>query len=58
MLIVGNAAAKTGVKILQTEFKKRRGYDLMPYLLVMTGVPVELLHTSEKVLHDVRTDNC
>ena len=36
------------------EFKKRRGYDLMPYLLVMTGVPVETAAKSEKVLHDVR----
>lgn len=36
------------------EFKKRRGYDLMPYLLVMTGVPVESAATSEKILHDVR----
>lgn len=37
-----------------TEFKKRRGYDLQPYLLVMTGVPVTDAATSEKVLHDVR----
>lgn len=37
------------------EFKKRRGYDLMPYLLTMTGVPVESADQSEKVLHDVRT---
>lgn len=37
------------------EFKKRRGYDLMPYLLVMAGVPVENSAKSEKVLHDVRT---
>lgn len=36
------------------EFNKRRGYDLMPYLLVMTGVPVTDAATSEKVLHDVR----
>lgn len=36
------------------EFKKRRGYDLLPYLLVMTGVPVTDAATSEKVLHDVR----
>lgn len=37
------------------EFRKRRGYDLLPYLLVMTGVPVESAAKSEKVLHDVRT---
>ncbi|HSC55089.1 MAG TPA: glycosyl hydrolase [Phnomibacter sp.] len=36
------------------EFKKRRGYDLLPYLLVMAGVPVESAAKSEKVLHDVR----
>jgi hypothetical protein len=38
----------------KTEFQKRRGYDLTPYLLVMTGVPVADAATSEKVLHDVR----
>lgn len=37
------------------EFRKRRGYDLMPYLLVMTGIPVESAAKSEKILHDVRT---
>ncbi len=37
-----------------SEFRKRRGYDLMPYLLTMTGVPVVDASTSEKVLHDVR----
>ncbi len=36
------------------EFKKRRGYDLLPYLLVMTGVPIESVVKSEKILHDVR----
>lgn len=36
------------------EFQQRRGYDLTPYLLVMTGVPVTDAATSEKVLHDVR----
>lgn len=36
------------------EFFKRRGYDLRPYLLVMTGVPVVDVNTSERVLHDVR----
>ena len=38
----------------KNEFQKRRGYDLTPYLLVMTGVPVTDAATSEKVLHDVR----
>ena len=42
-------------KNFTAEFKKRRGYDLAPYLLVMTGVPVETAAKSEKILHDVRT---
>ncbi|WP_295122048.1 glycosyl hydrolase [uncultured Chitinophaga sp.] len=36
------------------EFRKRRGYDLLPYLPVMAGVPIESAEVSEKVLHDVR----
>ncbi|GAB4024469.1 glycosyl hydrolase [Spirosoma gilvum] len=36
------------------EFKKRRGYDLMPYLPVMAGLPVESSETSEQVLYDIR----
>ncbi len=37
-----------------TEFKKRRGYDLLPYLPVMAGIPIESIAKSEQVLHDVR----
>jgi hypothetical protein len=37
-----------------SEFRKRRGYDIMPYLVAMTGVPVESASTSEKFLQDVR----
>jgi hypothetical protein len=36
------------------EFKKRRGYDLLPYLPVIAGVPVQSADVSEKVLSDVR----
>jgi len=36
------------------EFKKRRGYSLLPYLPVMAGVPVQSAAVSEKVLSDVR----
>jgi hypothetical protein len=36
------------------EFKKRRGYDLMPYLPVMAGIPIQSASQSEKVLYDVR----
>ncbi|MBI5708108.1 MAG: hypothetical protein HZC36_14095 [Armatimonadetes bacterium] len=36
------------------EFKKRRGYDLMPYLPVFTGRVVGSLEISERFLWDVR----
>ncbi|CAM3745085.1 glycosyl hydrolase [Mucilaginibacter galii] len=36
------------------EFQQRRGYNLMLYLPVMAGVPVESAARSEKVLADVR----
>ncbi|RKD15228.1 DNA-binding protein [Pelobium manganitolerans] len=36
------------------EFKQRRGYDLMPYLPVMAGVPIESVAKSEQVLYDIR----
>lgn len=35
-------------------FRKLRGYDLMPYLATMTGVPVASADISERVLLDVR----
>lgn len=37
------------------EFQRRRGYDLMPWLPVMAGFPLENGQQSEKVLLDVRT---
>ena len=37
------------------EFKTRRGYDLMPYLLLYAGIPVESVTTSENILRDIRT---
>jgi hypothetical protein len=40
--------------VFRDEFKKRRGYDLYPYLPVMTGVPVESANVSERFLYDVR----
>lgn len=36
------------------EFQARRGYDLLPYLPVMAGVPLESVEQSEKVLRDIR----
>lgn len=38
-----------------TEFRARRGYDMMPYLPLLAGYPIESAEFSEKVLHDVRT---
>lgn len=37
------------------EFKKRRGYDLHPWLLLYAGVPLHDSETSDKVLRDIRT---
>lgn len=37
-----------------SEFQKRRGYDLMPFLPLLASVPIESAEKSEKVLHDVR----
>lgn len=36
------------------EFKKRRGYDLLPYLPVLAGIPLVSAETSEQVLYDLR----
>jgi hypothetical protein len=36
------------------EFRSRRGYDLLPYLPVMLGIPVESAAKSEMILKDVR----
>ncbi|QIK55680.1 DNA-binding protein [Dysgonomonas sp. HDW5B] len=36
------------------EFKKRRGYDIYPYLPVMAGIPIESTETSERILYDIR----
>ncbi len=37
------------------EFKKRRGYDLQPWLLLYAGVPLKDSETSERVMRDIRT---
>ncbi|MCB2408854.1 glycosyl hydrolase [Hymenobacter lucidus] len=36
------------------EFQQRRGYDLLPYLPVLAGVPLQSADVSERVLFDVR----
>lgn len=38
-----------------TEFQKRRGYDLKPYLLLYAGIPVESKQKSEQILRDIRS---
>jgi hypothetical protein len=40
--------------VFREEFKKRRGYDLLPYLPVMAGIPVKNADFSERVLADIR----
>lgn len=40
--------------VFQAEFKKRRGYDILPFLPVMAGIPVQSADVSERVLADVR----
>lgn len=40
--------------VFRNEFKKRRDYDLLPYLPVMAGIPVENADFTEQVLADVR----
>jgi hypothetical protein len=40
--------------VFSEEFEKRRGYDLLPYLPAMTGLPVENIQVSEGFLYDIR----
>jgi len=40
--------------LFKAEFQKRRGYDLTPYLPIMTGLPVESAAVSENFLYDIR----
>jgi hypothetical protein len=67
---IGNGLAKDVVKVFHVDswecgsqnwsgsfakaFAQRRGYDLMPYLPVMAGVPVGSVAQAEKVLYDIR----
>ena len=37
------------------EFKTRRGYDIIPWLPVMIGIPIESAAKSDEVLRDIRT---
>jgi len=40
--------------VFREEFLKRRGYDLLPWLPVMAGIPLKNSEFSERVLYDVR----
>lgn len=40
--------------VFREEFRRRRGYDLLPYLPVMAGIPLQSAAASERFLHDVR----
>ncbi|MBW8684134.1 glycosyl hydrolase [Chitinophaga rhizophila] len=39
----------------RSEFRRRRGYDLLRYLPAMAGYPVQDANTSEAFLHDIRS---
>jgi hypothetical protein len=40
--------------LFREEFRKRRGYDILPYLPVLAGVTVDSKETSERFLWDMR----
>ena len=38
----------------EEEFEKRRGYEVIKYLPLMAGIPVESAEVSEAFLYDIR----
>ncbi len=48
------SGSQNWTKAFANEFQRRRGYDLLPYLLVTTGVPIRSAEFSEQVLLDMR----
>lgn len=40
--------------VFREEFKSRRGYDIVDYLPVMAGIPINSPEKSEQILYDVR----
>ena len=40
--------------VFRTEFENRRGYDIVDYLPVMAGIPIEDAAISEGILYDIR----
>ena len=48
------AGSQNWSPVFAAGFERLRGYDLLPYIAVMTGVPLVSADVSERVLHDVR----
>lgn len=48
------AGSQNWTRDFARQFRERRGYDMKPWLLAMTGVPLDNAERSEKFLHDVR----
>ncbi|WP_137402118.1 glycosyl hydrolase [Echinicola rosea] len=48
------AGSQNWSPVFREEFKKRRGYDIVDYLPVLAGIPLESAETSEKLLYDFR----
>ncbi len=48
------AGSQNWSPVFREEFKRRRGYDLLPYLPIMAGIPVSSADVSERFLYDLR----
>lgn len=48
------AGSQNWSPVFQDEFLYRRGYDIIEFLPVLTGLPVENVDISERFLHDIR----
>jgi len=48
------AGSQNWSPVFRAEFTRRRGYDPVPYLPTMAGIPVQSADASERFLHDIR----
>ncbi|WBL24677.1 glycosyl hydrolase [Zunongwangia sp. HGR-M22] len=48
------AGSQNWSTVFRNEFKNRRGYDIVPFLPLFAGIPLEDKETSEQILYDVR----
>jgi hypothetical protein len=48
------AGSQNWSPVFRNEFKKRRGYDIVDFLPVFAGIPIENIEFSERILQDVR----